>query len=160
MTLAQRILCRYKFNQRRVHFRRDSGRIACDFKEDFMPGEKILIVDDDQDFAQLLEFDLKKKGFQTLLTHNGEEGLAKAINDKPALILLDIKMPKMDGYTFVRRLKKEADTKEIPIIVLTSYEPMKDMFQLEGVNDYFVKSVNMDGLLKTIEKNLQAPKKS
>ncbi len=120
-----------------------------------MADEKILIVDDDQDFAQLLEFDLKKHGYKTVLAGNGEEGLEKVQQEKPALIILDIKMPKMDGYTFVRRLKKEDDTKTIPLIVLTSYEPMKDMFQLEGVTDYFVKSVNVEGLLKAVEKNLK-----
>ncbi len=117
---------------------------------------KILIVDDDKDFAQLLEFDLKKKGYQTVTAHNGEEGMEKALKEKPDLIILDIKMPKVDGYTFVRRLKKENETKDTPLIVLTSYEPMKDMFQLEGVKNYFVKSANMDGLFSAIQANLQA----
>lgn len=120
---------------------------------------KILVVDDDQDFAQLLEFDLKKQGYQVVKAANGEEGLEKAETEKPSLIILDIKMPKMDGYTFVRRLKKDAGTKDIPLIVLTSYEPMKDMFHLEGVNDYFVKSVNMEGLMKTVQKHLEGPGK-
>ncbi|MBN1687714.1 MAG: response regulator [Candidatus Omnitrophica bacterium] len=121
---------------------------------------KILLVDDDQDFSQLLEFDLKKQGYEVVTACNGEEGLEKVSQAKPELIVLDIKMPKMDGYTFVRRLKKDPETKDIPLIVLTSYEPMKDMFQMEGVNDYFVKSVNMDGLIKTIEKNLKGKRAS
>ncbi len=116
---------------------------------------KILFVDDDQDFLQLLEFDFKKKGYTVITASNGEEGLEKAASEKPALIILDIKMPKMDGYTFVRRLKKDSDTKDIPLIVLTSYEPMRDMFQLEGVNDYFVKSANMEGLGQAVEKYLK-----
>ncbi len=120
---------------------------------------KILVVDDDQDFAQLLEFDLKKQGYQVVKACNGEEGLEKAGVEKPSLIILDIKMPKMDGYTFVRRLKKDSGTKDIPLIVLTSYEPMKDMFHLEGVSDYFVKSVNMEGLMKTVQKHLEGPGK-
>ncbi|MDP3920277.1 MAG: response regulator [Candidatus Omnitrophota bacterium] len=120
-----------------------------------MAGNKILVVDDDQDFVQLLEFDLKKKGYTVVTALNGEEGLEKVAQEKPELIMCDIKMPKMDGYTFVRRLKKEPETKDIPLIILTSYEPMKDMFELEGVKDYFVKSVNMDGLFETIEKNLK-----
>lgn len=120
-----------------------------------MSGKKILLVDDDQDFAQLLEFDFKKRGYNVVTANNGEEGLTKALSEKPNLIILDIKMPKMDGYTFVRRLKKDAETKDVPLVVLTSYEPMKDMFQLEGVSDYFVKSANMDNLMKTVEKYLQ-----
>ena len=120
-----------------------------------MPGKKILIVDDDQDFLQLLEFDLKKHGYAVVAASNGEEGLEKAKAENPALIILDIKMPKMDGYTFVRRLKKDDDTKNTPLIVLTSYEPMKDMFQLEGVKDYFVKSVDMQGLMKAVDSHLK-----
>ncbi len=119
-----------------------------------MANEKILIVDDDQDFAQLMEFDLKKQGYLVALAGNGEEGLSKALSENPALIMLDIKMPKMDGYTFVRRLKKNPITKDIPLIVLTSYEPMKDMFQMEGVTDYFVKSASMESLFKTIRNRL------
>jgi len=120
-----------------------------------MAKHKLLIVDDDRDFVQLLEFDLKKHGYETLTAFNGEEGLERAKLEMPELIILDIKMPKIDGYTFVRRLKKDEATKEIPVIVLTSYEPMKDMFQLEGVKDYFVKSAHMEGLLETIAKNLK-----
>lgn len=125
-------------------------------REDEVANERILIVDDDQDFAQLLEFDLKKQGYEIVLAPDGEEGLAKALSVKPALIILDIKMPKMDGYTFVRRLKKNPETKNLPLVVLTSYEPMKDMFQMEGVTDYFVKSASMEGLFSVIRKRLDA----
>ena len=117
--------------------------------------QKILIVDDDPDFKQLLEFDLKRQGYETVLAGDGEEGLAKASKEKPDLILLDIKMPRMDGYTFVRHLKKDPAAASIPLIVLTSYEPMRDMFQMEGVNDYFVKSVDTEGLFERIKKNLK-----
>ncbi len=122
-----------------------------------MGDKKILLVDDDLDFVQILEFDLKKHGYEILTAANGEDGLEKLKTHKPALIILDIKMPKMDGYTFVRRIKKDPETKHIPVIVLTSYEPMKDMFQLEGVQDYVVKSVNMESLITSIEKNLKSP---
>lgn len=120
-----------------------------------MANEKILLVDDDQDFQSFLVMDLKKQGFQVVTACNGEEGFEKAKTEKPALMVLDIKMPKMDGYTLVRKLKKDQDTKDIPLMMLTSYEPMKDMFQLEGVTDYFVKSVNMDGLVTAILKKLR-----
>ena len=122
-----------------------------------MGHKKILVVDDDQDFAQLMEFDLKKQGYDVVLACNGEDGLSKALSESPALIMLDIKMPKMDGYTFVRRLKKNPATKDIPLVVLTSYEPMKDMFQMEGVNDYFVKSASMEGLFKVLNARLNTP---
>lgn len=120
-----------------------------------MPNPKILLVDDDPDFKQLLGFDLRKNGYTVVMANDGEEGLLKASSEKPDLILCDIKMPRMDGYTFVRHLKKDAETATIPLIILTSYEPMKDMFQMEGVNDYYVKSVDTEGLFETIKKHLK-----
>ena len=117
---------------------------------------KILIVDDDPDFLQIVEFQLKKRGYQIVTASNGEEGLEKAYSENPELIMLDIKMPKMDGYTLVRRLKKDDRTKDTPLIVLTSYEPMKDMFQMEGVYDYFVKSAEMEKLFASIAKRFSA----
>ncbi len=119
-----------------------------------MANYKILLIDDDPDFKQLLEFDLRKQGYEVVMAGDGEEGLAKARSEKPNVILADIKMPKMDGYTFVRHAKKDPNLSAIPIIVLTSYEPMKDMFQMEGINDYFVKSVDTDKLFETIKKHL------
>lgn len=116
---------------------------------------KILLIEDDHDFRQLVEFDLKKRGYQVVTASDGDEGLQKIQSEKPALVLVDIKMPKVDGYTFVRRVKREEETKDLPVIVLTSFEPMKDMFQMEGIGDYFVKSANMEGLFKTIERNLK-----
>lgn len=115
---------------------------------------KILLIDDDPDFKQLLEFDLRKQGYDVVMAEDGEEGLAKAKSENPQIILADIKMPKMDGYTFVRHVKKDPQISSIPIIVLTSYEPMKDMFQMEGINDYFVKSVDTDKLFETIKNRL------
>ena len=120
-----------------------------------MSGGKILFIDDDEDFLQLLTLDFQKNGYQVVTALNGEEGLEKVKKENPGVIVLDIKMPKMDGYTFVRRIKKEPDAKEIPIIILTAYEPMKDMFQLEGVSEYFVKSADMAGLASAIEKYLK-----
>lgn len=119
-----------------------------------MAGKRILVVDDDPDFLQLTEFDLKKKGYEVISANDGEAGLEKALAEVPDLIVLDIKMPKMDGYTFVRRLKKEDSTKDIPLIVLTSYEPMKDMFELEGVTDYCIKSSDTTALNKAVEKHM------
>lgn len=117
-----------------------------------MAAHRILVVDDDPDFKQLLVFDLKRQGYETITAANGEEGLEKAAAEKPDLIILDIKMPKVDGYTFVRRMNKEPEIKDIPVIVLTSYEPMKEMFKLEGVKDYFVKSADMKMLLSAVNK--------
>jgi len=119
-----------------------------------MAGKKILIVDDETDFAQLLVFDMKKRGFEVMTASNGEEGLKKIKEFLPDLIVFDIKMPKMDGYTFVKNAKKEPEAKDVPMIALTSFEPMREMFEMEGVNDYFVKAARMEELFTAINKYL------
>ncbi len=116
-----------------------------------MPIAKILIVDDEADFAQLLAFDFKKRGYQVVLASNGEEGLAKIKSEQPQVVIFDIKMPRMDGYTFVRAVKKDAAFAALPLIALTSYD-MKDMFEIEGVNHYFMKAAKMDGLFDALAK--------
>jgi CheY-like chemotaxis protein len=120
-----------------------------------MIGDVILIVDDDEDFSKILGMTLKHRYYQVVRAKNGEDGLQKAEQIHPKLILLDIKMPQMDGLTFVHHLKKNDKIKDIPVIILTGYEPMRDMFQFEGVADYFVKTSDKELLFKTIEKNLQ-----
>ncbi|MFA6600864.1 MAG: response regulator [Candidatus Omnitrophota bacterium] len=120
-----------------------------------MPNPKILLVDDDPDFKQLVAFDLEKNGYVVVQAGDGQEGLEKVAQEKPDLVLLDIKMPRMDGYTFVRHLKQNPATANLPLIVLTSYEPMRDMFKMEGVDDYCIKSVDSDNLLAAIKKRLK-----
>lgn len=119
-----------------------------------MANPKIMVVDDDPDFLKTMEMDLNKKGYDAVFALNGKEGCEKVKQERPDLILIDIKMPKMDGYTFVRRLKRDEDTRTIPLIILTSYEPMKEMFALEGVEDYFVKNADTTELFKVIDKKL------
>lgn len=115
--------------------------------------DKILVVDDEPDFLQLLTFDIQKRGYQVIAASNGEEALAKIKVENPHLIICDIKMPKMDGYTFVRILRKDPSTARIPLIVLSAYD-MKDVFEVEGVKHYVVKSSNMAPLFDTISQTL------
>ena len=114
---------------------------------------KILVVDDEPDFAQLLALDIKKRGYQTILAGNGEEALAKIKTERPQLVIFDIKMPRMDGYTFVKAVRKDPVSSAIPLIALTSYD-MKDIFAMEGVTHYFMKSVKMEDLFQALEKLL------
>lgn len=118
-------------------------------------GGKILLVDDDKDYRDLIEMELRKRGYTVVGAGDGEEGLEKAGTENPDLIITDIKMPKMDGYTFARSLKKDEVKKKIPLIVMTSYEPMKDMFKMEGYTDYYVKSSDIKELCTIIERNLK-----
>ena len=79
----------------------------------------ILIVDDNHSLVHILDGVLQREGYKTLTAYDGEEALAKARQEKPDLIILDIVMPKMDGYTVCRHLQQDPETAAIPILMLT-----------------------------------------
>ena len=110
----------------------------------------ILVIDDDGDYTKMLGLQLESKGYEVVVSNDGEEGFKKALTEKPNLILLDIKMPAMDGFTFVRRLKTNETVKKIPVVILTGYEGMRDLFRFEGIAGYFVKGSDKAILLKSI----------
>ena len=116
---------------------------------------RVLAIDDDVDFLELLRFRFEKENCEYITANDGEEGFAKAKTVSPDLILVDIKMPKMDGYHCVRELRKDESTRQIPLIVLTSFEPMRDLFGMEGIQDYIVKSSDMTMLWATVSKYLK-----
>jgi DNA-binding response OmpR family regulator len=108
--------------------------------EDIM-AEKILIVDDDLDTLRLVGLMLQKIGYQISAASNGEQGLAKALEERPDLILLDVMMPDMDGYEVTRRLRKNPATVSIPILMFTAKTQLDDKvvgFEV-GADDYLTK---------------------
>jgi CheY-like chemotaxis protein len=119
-------------------------------KGDGMAAKKILVIDDDEDYTRMLGLQLESKGYEVAISNDGEEGFRKALAEKPHLILLDIKMPEMDGFTFVRRLKTNEAIKKIPVVILTGYETMRDLFRFEGIAGYFVKGSDRAIILKSI----------
>ncbi len=80
-------------------------------------GRKILIVDDEKNIVDILKFNLKKEGYTTVEAHDGELAVELALSEKPDLILLDIMLPKMDGFTVCRKLR---ETMQTPILMLTA----------------------------------------
>jgi len=103
--------------------------------------EKILVIDDDLDTLRLVGLMLQRQGYQISAATNGQQGLEKAIEEKPNLILLDIMMPDMDGYEVARRLRKNADTVKIPILMFTAKTQLDDKvlgFEV-GADDYLTK---------------------
>ncbi len=116
--------------------------------------KKILIIDDDPNVISAAKDALLKNGFNVISANNGEEGLEKAHAEKPDLIILDVVMPKMDGLTFVLKAKKLEQLKDIPIIMLTSREMLKELFEIEKVSDFLVKPLNAQILLEKINKHL------
>src|SRR5689334_8323202 len=103
--------------------------------------EKILIVDDDLDSLKLIGLMLQRHGYEVVAANSGTQALAKATNDHPNLIILDVMMPDMDGYEVCRRLRANNDTRPIPIIMFTTKTLVDDKvtgFEA-GADDYLTK---------------------
>ncbi|HEX2698326.1 MAG TPA: response regulator, partial [Anaerolineales bacterium] len=103
--------------------------------------EKILIVDDDVDTLRLVGLMLQRQGYQITAATNGEQGLTKAFEEKPDIILLDVMMPDMDGYEVTRRLRKNPSTQTTPILMFTAKTQLDDKvtgFE-SGADDYLTK---------------------
>ncbi|RJP33062.1 MAG: DNA-binding response regulator [Actinobacteria bacterium] len=82
--------------------------------------EKILVVDDDREMVELIELFLSNAGFLTLSAYSGEEALEKTFKEKPDLILLDIMMPKIDGWEVLRRIKNDPEVQNTPVAFITA----------------------------------------
>ena len=108
--------------------------------------KRILVVDDDPVAQALMESRLVKVGYEVLKAGDGQKGLDMTRAQKPDLILLDVEMPEMNGFTFVMELKKLEDVKATPIIVLTAHQENKPIFHRHGIDNYLVKPVNFDDL--------------
>ncbi|MEQ9264120.1 MAG: response regulator transcription factor [Balneolaceae bacterium] len=118
-----------------------------------MAKQTILVVDDEQDLLDLIEYNLKKEGFKVLKAENGEEGISVAKEHKPDLILLDIMMPKMDGLEAVEVMRKDDALKRTPIIFLTARGDEKT--EVEGLNkggdDFITKPISTTKLVSRIK---------
>ncbi|MBO6573044.1 MAG: response regulator transcription factor [Balneola sp.] len=118
-----------------------------------MAKQTILVVDDEKDLLDLIEYNLRKEGFNVLKAENGEEGIAMAKEHSPDLVLLDIMMPKMDGLQAVEVMRKDAELKRIPIILLTARSDEKT--EVEGLNkgsdDYITKPISTTKLISRIK---------
>ena len=104
--------------------------------------KKILVVDDELDMLKLITLRLEEENCSVVTALNGLDALAKAKTENPDLILLDIVLPKMDGVAVLKELKKNPQTKEIPVIILTNLatgETMRETMEA-GSSDYLVKT--------------------
>jgi len=117
---------------------------------------KILIVEDDPTTVQLIEFLLKKNNFEVLIAYNGVESLQIAKKEKLDLILMDVMMPKMDGIEAIEKLKKDENTRDIPIIILSALGQEMDVMRglQAGASSYIVKPFSPQELLAEINKKL------
>ena len=118
--------------------------------------ETILITEDNPRNMKLMEAVLKPYGYNILKANNGEEALEVAIKEKPALILLDMQLPKLSGLEVTRRLKQMADLAHIPIVAVTAYAMKGDRekFLEAGCDDYLPKPINTRELPKRVAEML------
>lgn len=114
-------------------------------------GKNILIIDDDPVELKLISSRLLKEGHQVRQAQHGVAGLEALAEQKPDIIILDIEMPEMNGYTFILEMKKTPEYQTIPVIVLTAHEENRPIFARRGILNYLVKPVCFDQLLAFIQ---------
>lgn len=104
--------------------------------------KRILLVEDEKIIVELVERKLKEEGYEVVVARDGEEGLEKLEEEKPDLILLDIVMPRMDGFEVMEKMMEEEMTDSIPIIIISnSGQPVElDRAQELGARDWLIKT--------------------
>ena len=122
-----------------------------------MNKKRILVVDDEVDLVNLVKMRLEANGYEAVGAYDGQEGLDKAKKEKPDLVILDLMLPKMDGYKVCRMLKFDEKYKKIPIIMFTAraQESDKKMGEEVGADAYITKPFEPEVLLTKIKELLE-----
>lgn len=122
-----------------------------------MPKKRILVVEDELELVKAIQIRLEQAGYEALFAYDGQEGLEKARKEKPDLILLDLMLPKIDGYKVCRMLKFDEKYKKIPIIMLTARAQESDeKLGLEtGADTYITKPFQHEVVLAKIKELLK-----
>ena len=127
---------------------------------------KILVIDDDTAINELIKINLELQGYEVTQAFNGVEGFAKAKQEEPALIILDVMMPEVDGFTVAQRIRQSQEIADTPILMLTALSQLNDKvngFNI-GVDDYLTKPFEIDELIVRVRALLkrtgQIPKSS
>lgn len=117
-----------------------------------MSAGSILIVEDNMDTYELVRFILEKNGFETFLAMNGRDGVNAAVKQLPDLIIMDLSMPEMDGWTATRLIKGNTITASIPLIALTAHALPSDRKRAldAGCDEYITKPMDLLDLLETV----------
>ena len=120
---------------------------------------KILYVEDNPDNVYMLTRRLKKKGFELIIAGDGQEGIDKAVEENPDLILMDLSLPTMDGWTATTKIKEIEEVKDIPIIALSAHAmpEHRDRALKAGCSDYDTKPVDIKRLLSKIGQYIELP---
>ena len=127
---------------------------------------KILVIDDDNAINELIKINLELQGYEVIQAFNGVEGFAKAKQEQPSLIILDVMMPEVDGFTVAQRIRQAQEISDTPILMLTALSQLNDKvngFNI-GVDDYLTKPFEIDELVVRVrallKRTSQIPKSS
>jgi CheY-like chemotaxis protein len=118
--------------------------------------KRILICDDDPAILRVLQVNLEIEGYEVLAAQNGEDAVKVALAERPDLVILDIMMPRLDGYQACERLKANDDTRDIPVVFLSAKAQQSDIQRGKdyGVADYLTKPFDPMDLLDVVERLL------
>jgi len=117
---------------------------------------KILVIEDNEQNLYLVRFILEQRGYEVFAALDGESGIEMAVSLKPDLILLDIQLPVMDGYTVARKLRQKPNLADTPIVAVTSYAMAGDREKVmeAGCNGYIEKPIDPDTFMTQVEQHL------
>ena len=115
--------------------------------------KKILIIDDEEDIQKLLKIRLQQENFNVAVAEDGDVGIKMAEQELPDMILLDIMMPRMDGYTCLKEIRKLPKTRDIPVLMLSGKEEekVKDLFAFQKISGYIEKPFELDNLVSKVK---------
>ena len=116
---------------------------------------RILLIDDDVDFVKATTKVLESKPYEVIVAFDGKEGLEKARSEKPDLVLLDVLMPKVDGFAVADQFKKDESLSKIPVVALTSFSDSYGQPFAFEVSDFIQKPVSPKDLLAKVGKHLE-----
>lgn len=114
--------------------------------------KKVLVIDDEPEMLSLVKYTLEQGGFEVHTCDNGRTAWDEIAKIKPDVLILDVMLPGIDGYTLQLKLSQDSATKDLPIVILTALEPSKTLFQkFSSVVGFMTKPFKTDELLKTVQ---------
>jgi CheY-like chemotaxis protein len=125
--------------------------MPCDVRGTSPVDKLVLVVDDDEGLLETLHDLLEMEGYPVVLAHNGVEALEKLETLRPAVVLLDLRMPRMDGVTFAREIHQRKNLRSLYIIVMTANLSARRTADAMGANDFLAKPFDINELLGKIE---------
>lgn len=119
--------------------------------------KKILVIDDEDDMLKLLKIRLQQEGFSVITANDGDVGVKLAEAEVPDLIILDIMMPKMDGYSCVKEIRRLPKTRNIPVLMLSGKEEdkVRDLFAFQKISGYIEKPFELESLVINVKELLK-----